>query len=130
MAKISTVSTSSSYRPEAAKRHSRTRTNISTNSRKLVTVTTWFVCSSRPFAGPEQVLAYPATHVGRSMNFETAPRGAMSKRGPQIILRIDERHIVLELEREGKFATKSSGRDEDRISSRSSNSRSRTGAGW
>jgi hypothetical protein len=33
----------------------------------------------------------------------------MSKREPQIILKTDERGIHLELEREGKFAAKSSG---------------------
>jgi hypothetical protein len=42
-------------------------------------------------------------HFAGSMNFETTPRGAMSKREPQIILKTDERSIHLELGRERKF---------------------------
>ena len=55
----------------------------------------------------------------------------MSKREPQIILKTDERGIHLELEREGKFAAKSSGWLKTGSSSRATNSRSRprTGAG-
>jgi len=39
----------------------------------------------------------------------------MGKREPQIILRTDERKIVLELGLEGKFAAKSTGWDENRV---------------
>ena len=39
----------------------------------------------------------------------------MSKREPQIILKTDERTIVLELGLGGKFAAKSSGWDENRV---------------
>jgi hypothetical protein len=39
----------------------------------------------------------------------------MSKREPQIILKTDERKIVLELGLQGKFAAKSTGWDENRI---------------
>jgi hypothetical protein len=39
----------------------------------------------------------------------------MSKREPQIILKTDERHIHLELGRDGKFAAKSTGWDENRV---------------
>jgi hypothetical protein len=39
----------------------------------------------------------------------------MTKREPQIILRTDERKVVLELGLEGKFAAKSTGRDENRV---------------
>jgi hypothetical protein len=39
----------------------------------------------------------------------------MSKREPQIILKTDERQIGLELGREGKFAVKSTGWDENRV---------------
>ena len=53
------------------------------------------------------------------MNFETTPPGApggtMSKREPQTILKTDKRSIHLELPREGKFAAKSSGWDENRV---------------
>jgi hypothetical protein len=39
----------------------------------------------------------------------------MSKREPQIILKTDERKIVLEFGLEGKFAAKSTGWDENRV---------------
>ena len=39
----------------------------------------------------------------------------MGKREPQIILKTDERKVVLELSLEGKFAAKSTGRDENRV---------------
>ena len=39
----------------------------------------------------------------------------MGKREPQIILKTDERTIVLEIGLEGKFSAKSSGWDEDRV---------------
>ena len=39
----------------------------------------------------------------------------MSKREPQIILKTDERKIVLEMGLEGKFAAKSNGWDENRV---------------
>jgi hypothetical protein len=39
----------------------------------------------------------------------------MGKREPQIILKTDERNIRLELGREGKFAAKSTGWDENRV---------------
>jgi hypothetical protein len=39
----------------------------------------------------------------------------MGKREPQIILKTDERKLVLELGREGKFAAKSIGWDENRV---------------
>jgi hypothetical protein len=39
----------------------------------------------------------------------------MGKREPQIILKTDKRSTVLELAREGKFAAKSSGWDENRV---------------
>jgi len=39
----------------------------------------------------------------------------MSKREPQIILKTDERKIVLELGTGGKFAAKSTGWDESRV---------------
>jgi hypothetical protein len=48
-------------------------------------------------------------------NFVTTPRGFMSKREPQIILKTDERKIHLELGLQGKFAAKSSGWDENRV---------------
>lgn len=43
------------------------------------------------------------------------PGGFMSKRETQIILKTDERKIVLELGLEGKFAAKSTGWDENRV---------------
>ena len=49
------------------------------------------------------------------MNFETTPRDLMGKREPQIILKTDERHIHLELGRQGKFAAKSTGWDENQV---------------
>jgi hypothetical protein len=39
----------------------------------------------------------------------------MGKREPQIILKTDERKVVLELGLEGKFAAKSTGWDENRV---------------
>ena len=39
----------------------------------------------------------------------------MSKREPQIILKTDERKVVLELGLGGKFAAKSTGWDENRV---------------
>jgi hypothetical protein len=39
----------------------------------------------------------------------------MGKREPQIILKTDERKVVLELDLEGKFAAKSTGWDENRV---------------
>jgi len=39
----------------------------------------------------------------------------MGKREPQIILKTDERHIHLEMGRDGKFAAKSTGWDENRV---------------
>ena len=39
----------------------------------------------------------------------------MGKREPQIILKTDERKILLELGHEGKFAAKSTGWDENRV---------------
>jgi hypothetical protein len=39
----------------------------------------------------------------------------MSKREPQIILKTDERKVLLELGLEGKFAAKSTGWDENRV---------------
>ena len=47
--------------------------------------------------------------------FRTTPRGVVSKREPQIILKTDERSTVLELPCEGKFVAKSSGLDENRV---------------
>ena len=68
------------------------------------------------------------------MNFETNPptsQGFMSKREPQIILKTDERKIVLEMGLEGKFAAKSSGWDENWVflEATSSRSQSSTAAG-
>jgi hypothetical protein len=55
----------------------------------------------------------------------------MRKREPQIILKTDERKVVLGLGLEGKFAAKSTGWDETGSSSKatSSSSRSRLAAG-
>ena len=39
----------------------------------------------------------------------------MGKREPQIILKTDERQVVLELGLEGKFSAKSTGWDENRV---------------
>jgi hypothetical protein len=39
----------------------------------------------------------------------------MSKREPQIILKTDERHIHLELGRDGKFLVRSMAWDENRV---------------
>ena len=39
----------------------------------------------------------------------------MGKREPQIILKTDERKVVLELGLEGKFSAKSTGWDENRV---------------
>jgi hypothetical protein len=39
----------------------------------------------------------------------------MGKREPQIILKTDERKVVLELGLEGKFAAKSTGWDENKV---------------
>jgi hypothetical protein len=49
----------------------------------------------------------------------------MSKREPQIILKTNERKIVLEMGLEGKFAAKSSGWDENLLRTTSSKYRSR-----
>jgi hypothetical protein len=50
------------------------------------------------------------------MNFGCTPLGGtMSKREPQIILKTDERSIHLGLGRDGKFAAKSGGWDENRV---------------
>ena len=49
------------------------------------------------------------------MSFVTTPRGFMGKREPQIILKTDERKVVLELGLEGKFAAKSTGWDENKV---------------
>jgi hypothetical protein len=49
----------------------------------------------------------------------------MGKREWQVILETDERSIHLELGREGKFAAKSIGWNESRVSSKATNSRSR-----
>jgi hypothetical protein len=51
--------------------------------------------------------------VSRLDNNVTTPRGIMSKREPRIILKTDERKIVLEMGLEGKFAAKSTGWDEN-----------------
>jgi hypothetical protein len=55
----------------------------------------------------------------------------MIKREPQIILKTDERKVVLELGLQGKFAAKSMGWDENRVFLEGDNleSRSSTG-GW
>ena len=69
-------------------------------------------------APPANGLGAANNSMGRSMNFETNPptsQGFMSKREPQIILKTDERKIVLEMGLEGKFAAKSSGWDENRV---------------
>ena len=47
--------------------------------------------------------------------FETTPGGPMGEREPQIILKTDERNVLLELQRDGKFAAKSVGWDENRV---------------
>jgi hypothetical protein len=39
----------------------------------------------------------------------------MDKRQPQIILKTDERRVILELRLEGKFAAKSTGWNENRV---------------
>ena len=59
------------------------------------------------------------------------PWGLMSQLEPQTILKTDERSIHLEPEREGKFAAKLSGWDENRVflEATSSRGQSRTGAG-
>jgi hypothetical protein len=50
------------------------------------------------------------------MSFGTTPLGGTTgKREPQIILKTDERNIVLELGLGGKFSAKSRGCDENRI---------------
>jgi hypothetical protein len=54
----------------------------------------------------------PSLHF---VGFETTPWGFMGKREPQIILKTDERNAVLELGRDGKFAAKSNGWDENRV---------------
>jgi hypothetical protein len=55
----------------------------------------------------------------------------MSKREPQMILKTDERGAVLELGRDGKFAAKSNGWDDNRLLLEGDSFRtgSRTGAG-
>ena len=50
----------------------------------------------------------------------------MGKREPQIILKTEERSIHLELGRDGKFAAKSSGWDENRVSLRATSSKSQS----
>jgi hypothetical protein len=68
-----------------------------------------------------------------SMSFGTTPLGGTTgKREPQIILKTDERNIVLELGLGGKFSAKSRGCDENRIfleGATRSRSRPRTAAG-
>ena len=76
----------------------------------------------------------PVSPFRRFGNFETTPppfRAIMGKREPQIILKTDERKVVLELGFEGKFTAKSSGWDENRVflEATSSRSQSRTAAG-
>ena len=49
-------------------------------------------------------------------SFGTTPPGDhVSKREPQIVLKTDERKVLLELGHDGKFAAKSTGWDEIRV---------------
>jgi hypothetical protein len=61
-------------------------------------------------------LSTPLRKTAGLMNFSTTPLGGlMSKREPQIIMKTGQRSTVIDLQRRGKFVTKSSGWDEDRI---------------
>jgi len=70
-------------------------------------------------------------HFAGSIILKPPPGGSHEQARTQIILKTDERSAVLELDRDGEFAAKSNGWDENRVSSRatSSRSRSRTGVG-
>jgi len=70
--------------------------------------------------------------ISRALAISVAVGGYMGKaREPQVILKSDQRGILLEMGREGKFTAKSSVWDESRVfSSRTTmRSRSRTAAG-
>ena len=62
--------------------------------------------------------------VTRIVSVVRPPGGSMGKREPQIILKTDERKVMLELGLEGKFAAKSTGWDENRVFLEGTSSRS------